>query len=172
MLSKNIGTLTAFTMKLKNKERLINKKYEGTINESRNKSYKKPALSTHNNHSFSILHLRIDNPKEENINSNIDSTQKVTSEFVPIDDTISKELTSFNNTEEKNIDINIKSIQENVLKSSCELTPITNVISKTAILPLSKLTSSNYTEDERLNNIGNKLDEVLNHIEMIKNTKK
>ncbi|CAG8436854.1 8055_t:CDS:2 [Diversispora eburnea] len=54
------------------------------------------------------------------------------------------------------------------LKTSNVLKPPVNLA---AMLPITKLTSSGYTEDERLQNIEDKIDEMLKRIEMIKKYK-
>ncbi|RHZ48352.1 hypothetical protein Glove_552g15 [Diversispora epigaea] len=63
---------------------------------------------------------------------------------------------------------NINSFKElpSIIKSST-----TDVTSKNEMLPISKLSSSIHNEDERLNNLDDKLDELINRVRMLREYK-
>ncbi|RHZ72516.1 hypothetical protein Glove_242g94 [Diversispora epigaea] len=124
----------------------------------------------------------VNDTEEKSVINNINLTQEEPScELTSIADTTSKfvlssfsdsgvdsninALSNINDMEEKSIINNFNSTQK---EPSCELTSITDTTSKIKMLPLLKLTSSNYTEEERLNNINEILGEILNRVEMIK----
>ncbi|RHZ83819.1 hypothetical protein Glove_87g246 [Diversispora epigaea] len=114
--------------------------------------------------------IEIKERKNQKINENLghDSQQGETFESSPEAATLDVQYETKIKNESKKENDNDKDENNSTQEESIKKVPIIDVTSKTEMLPISKLTGSNMSEDERLNSLDDKLDELLSRVKKMR----